>query len=274
MPRLTDTTPEADRVLAEVYRRMPPGRKWRILREELRRVRLLYDLGYRRRHPEATADQARLAWLVEMVGPIRLPSSSEVTTVDVPIEQLETLRTVVAAFDRLGMPYVLGGSIASTLHGTPRQTRDADVAVDPFPARASEFVACFGEPYYVSEEAVRRAIADRSSFNIINTETGFKVDVFVHKGRPFDRSVMGRRSPVPLPDMEGQSIQVASAEDVVLLKLEWFRLGGETSDRQWGDVLGVLRAQAGMLDEGYLDRWAKELGVSDLLGKARGEASS
>jgi hypothetical protein len=276
MPRLSDTTPEADRVLAEVYRRMTPERKWRILREELRRVRLFFDVGYHRRNPGVTPQQARRDWLAAVLGPmIPLPQEGpEVSTVDVPIEQLQTLRDVTAAFNRLGMAYVLGGSIASTLHGTPRETRDADVSVDPFPGLVSEFVSCFGDPYYISEDAVRRAIAERSSFNIITTETGFKVDVFVLKGRSFDRSLLERRASFVVPDSAGESIQVASAEDVILLKLEWYRLGGESSDRQWGDVLGVLRAQDGRLDDAYLDRWAGELGVSDLLGKARGEAAS
>ena len=101
----------------------------------------------------------------------------------------------------------------------------------------------------------------------------FKVDVFVQKARPFDQNLLARRMTRTDLDPSGRPVPILSAEDVLLHKLEWFRLGGETSDRQWGDVLGVLRVQAGRLDDGYLDRWAAELGVADLLAKARAAAA-
>ncbi|WP_169980656.1 hypothetical protein [Tautonia rosea] len=134
MPRLSDTTPEAERVLAEAYRRMPAERKWRIVREELRRIRLLHDFGYLRRHPEATPDQIRRAWVEALLGPISLFDLPEVPFANAPIEQLETLRDVISALDRLGIAHALGGSLASAVHGAVRATRDADLALDHWAA--------------------------------------------------------------------------------------------------------------------------------------------
>ncbi len=191
---------------------------------------------------------------------------------DRPVDNLDVVREVMAAFTRLGIAYALGGSWASSFYGEPRSTRDADVTVEPFPGREAAFVASFGPDYYVSPDAVSQAIRETRSFNIINTIAGFKVDVFVRKDGAFDRSVMGRRVPITAPSDPWHPLVMISPEDSVLLKLEWYRLGNEASERQWLDILGVLRVQAGRLDEAYLDRWAADLGVADLLGEARRDA--
>ena len=108
-----------------------------------------------------------------------------------------------------------------------------------------------------------------SYFNLINTTTGFKVDLFIRKDRPFDQSVMSRRRGYVLPGVAEQPIQVVSPEDIILLKLEWYRLGDESSPQQWQDVLGVFQTQGPALDQAYLDAWAPELGVADLLARLR-----
>ena len=176
----------------------------------------------------------------------------------------QVLCEVVAALDELGIRYALGGSMASSLHGTMRFTFDADILIEPLPGCEEDFVARFALPYDVSLEAVRRAVRDRASFNVIHTETGFKVDFFIQK-RAFDQSVLTRRMPSETP--QGR-IEIVSPEDIILLKLEWYRLGNEASERQWEDVLGVVRVQGDRLDRAYLDQWARELGVSDLLERA------
>ena len=112
-------------------------------------------------------------------------------------------------------------------------------------------------------------MAARRSFNVIHLESMMKVDVFVSRQRPFDRSTFDRLTREYL-DAAGSAPThpVPRAEDIVLLKLEWFRAGGEVSDRQWGDILGVLKAMQRTIDREYLSRWAAELGVSDLLDRA------
>ena len=189
-------------------------------------------------------------------------------------ENLRVIQEVTSIFSALGIAYALGGSMASSLLGKPRFTVDADLTAEPFPGKEQEFVAKFGSDYYISLPAVQQAVQQRACFNIIHTPSGFKVDVFVRKDRPFEHSVMSRRRTAPVADCPGETIVLVSPEDIILLKLEWFRIGGGISDRQWSDILGVLKVQAGNLDEAYLDFWAIDLNVSDLLVRARQESHS
>lgn len=186
-------------------------------------------------------------------------------------ENVAIVQEVASILDRLEIPYAVGGSWASSLLGKPRLTHDVDMTVEPFPGKETAFCACFSDDYYVSLPMIQDAIRRRSSFNIIHWPSAFKADLFVRKDRAFDASVLARRRLHPLA--EGRSLTLVSPEDVILLKLEWYRLGGGTSERQLEDVRGVLQMQAGKLDQAYLDHWAADLGVSDLLQRARQESS-
>ena len=120
-------------------------------------------------------------------------------------------------------------------------------------------------PYYISEPMIRSAIERRSSFNLIHLATMFKVDVFVIKNRPFDQLAMERAVLTKLLLPEPLELPIASPEDIVLAKLEWYRKGGEVSERQWRDVLGILKVRAEQLDLDYLWYWSREINVDDLL---------
>jgi hypothetical protein len=267
---LTDTSPEAERVLIEVYRRMSPGRKWLLMGQAYWDARLLHAAGVRLRNPAATPRDVLVDWLTNQLGctlPVPVPES----VMEQPLSNLSEVRAVAGILERFHIPYALGGSMASSVHGINRHTADADITVEPFPGRETEFAAAFGEDYYVSLPAVEDAVRRRSSFNIIHTTTGFKLDFFVRSDDPFERSALDRRVSLDFPDAPGQPLPVQSPEDVILFKLRWYRLGNETSEQQWKDVLGVLNVQAGKLDEGYLDEWAPRLGVEDLLARARQE---
>jgi hypothetical protein len=268
--RLTDTSAEVEQVVREAYRRMPFARKWAQLGAIYDTARVLHAARVRERQPTATVADVAAAWResVPHAGRHVLPRSTAMLGQP---ENLRVVGAVVAILTNLGIPYALGGSWASSLLGKMRFTYDADLSVEPFPGKEEAFCAAFGEDYYVSLPAVRQANRQRGSFNVVHTPSAFKVDVFVQKDRPFDRAVMARRRAYPLPE-GGQEIVCVSAEDVILLKLEWYRLGGEASQRQWEDVQGVLQVQADRLDRAYLDTWAADLGVADLLARARQEA--
>jgi len=266
MKLLDDTQPEARRVLIDAYRRMSPARKWQIVEDAFQRVRLLHASGFRLRHPSASAAEIHDHWLQSRLG--HLPPR-ELAVTHTMNESLQVLREVLQVFRDLSIDYAIGGSMASSLYGVPRQTDDADITVAPFPGREAKFAARFGEDYYVALESIRQAMHGDSSFNIIHLPTGFKIDAFVLKDRPFEMEAFKRRREHALTEATGDRVVVLSPEDVILFKLDWYRIGAETSDRQWSDILGVLRVQAGRLDETYLDHWANELSLNDLLRRVR-----
>ena len=186
---------------------------------------------------------------------------------------LAALSPVVDALERLGVTYLIGGSVASSVHGTARSTMDVDLVADMALPHVGPFVAALGDAFYADDQSIRDAIANRSSFNVIHMATAVKVDVFVPKNRPYDREALRRRTPESLEESPGaRSFQFASAEDIVLAKLDWFQRGGRVSERQWTDILGVMRVQASALDLVYLQRWAPALSVTDLLDRALAEA--
>jgi hypothetical protein len=274
MRGLSDTSPEAQRVFEEAQRALPLWRKWEVLGDLYRLGRRLHAAGVLSRSPDATPAQVRDDWMARNLGAaLAAPVPRGDPGTSTPAESSPAVEFVAQVLDELGIAYALSGSLASSLYGVTRNTIDADVCAEPFVGKESEFVARFGHDYYVSLDAVRAAVRDRSGFNIIQTTTGFKVDIFVRKDRPFERGLLQRRRRLVLPGSPGRSIDVVAPEDIVLQKLEWYRLGNEASERQWSDILGVLRIQAGQLDPDYLDRWAGSLGVRDLLERARAEAS-
>jgi hypothetical protein len=146
--------------------------------------------------------------------------------------------------------------------------------VTPFPGKIHDLIASLEPTWYVSEQAVQEAHQRHSSFNVINTLTGFKADLFVCPDGGFDAEAFARRIPATLPDLPEAPVFTLTAEDILLHKLRWYRLGEEVSEQQWQDVLGVLRTQTGRLDVSYLDHWAGEIGVADLLVRARRECGA
>ena len=175
---------------------------------------------------------------------------------------------VTGVLEKLGIPYLIGGSLASTLYGMVRTTQDSDIVAEMRSEHIQPFIASLQNEFYMDEEMIAESIQRNSSFNILHRETMFKVDIFIPRQRPFHRSQLARAKKQTFSTDPEVSARFSSAEDTILSKLEWYRMGGEVSERQWRDVLGVLKIRVGALDLDYLREWAKELKVSDLLQKA------
>jgi hypothetical protein len=273
MPLPTDTSSDSQRFLTDVHRHMSLGRKWHLLGETFSVARSLHAAGIRMRQPDVTSASIRQQWLTTQFGYDGRGNVAGTAMTEVN-QNLTVLCDVMRVFTELEIPHALGGSMASSLYGMARFTRDADMTVEPFAGKEEAFAAALGPNYYLSLPAIRQAVCQRSSFNVIQTLEGFKVDVFVRKDEPFEMSAVGRRVTLNVPGIPAQVLTVLTAEDVVLFKLRWYRMGDEVSEQQWNDVLGVLRVQAGKLDAGYLEHWAASVGVADLLARARTEAAT
>ncbi len=175
------------------------------------------------------------------------------------------LSPVSSALNTLGIRHYVGGSVASSFHGASRSTMDVDVVADMTESVVSEFLKCFDRDFYVSESAIRDAIRRKSCFNLIHLPTSFKVDVFVSRQRPFDVAAMNRATVELLGDSQSLKIHVATAEDAIISKLEWYRKTNETSERQWDDVTRLLKLLGDRADLEYLKMSAESVGVQDLL---------
>jgi hypothetical protein len=189
-----------------------------------------------------------------------------------PSEIFQVTRKVAAAFEAAGMHYFLGGSVASALYGEARSTRDIDFVAAMLPTQVARFVSALGKEFYVDEAAITVAVNSRRSFNVIHLDTMVRADVFVFKADAFGNSQFARRTSKRLSADDDALIHVASAEDTILAKLQWYRDSGSVSDRQWNDVLGVLKVQGQALDRAYLEEWARELVITDLLHRAVDDA--
>ena len=182
-----------------------------------------------------------------------------------------TLDPVAAALSQLNVPFYICGSVASSVLGEPRSTLDIDLVADLQESQVETFVALLGDQFYADAAPMREAIRRRSSFNLIHQETFLKVDIFLPKQRAFDREQLRRRQ-MHILEENAPEYPVATPEDVLLSKLEWFRLGGEVSERQWRDITGVLKVNCFDIDIEYLEHWAKELLIDDLLVRAFDES--
>jgi hypothetical protein len=188
------------------------------------------------------------------------------------LNETQIITMVARRLEEARIPYYIGGGIASINYGEPRLTNDADIVIRIGPFHIPNFVKAFEADFVVSADAVQDALARRYAFNIIHVETAFKIDLYpISDEDEMELAAFARRQ---LVDIGAGEIWMATAEDVVLAKLRWFRKGGEVSEKQWRDVLGVLKVQGNNLDFAYLGQMAARFGLANLLARAREDAGS
>lgn len=189
------------------------------------------------------------------------------TTTSAPLDAIDVARQVAAAIEAAGGAYFVGGSLASSLQGEPRATNDIDIVLELPLGRITELVRALGPDFEVDTDMLRDALLHGRSCNVFYLPSVMKVDLFAVGPDPYDEAEFARRRAVPVRS-SGETLILKSPEDTVLRKLLWYRAGGEVSDRQWRDVVEVLRVNQGALDTAYLSAWSQRLGLGELLQRA------
>jgi len=172
----------------------------------------------------------------------------------------DSLQLVLSKLDQHEIHYMVTGSFAGNVHGVPRTTYDVDIVIETSQRSLEGFLQSLGEGFYADPESAREARTNRTMFNLIHLETGFKIDLIVKKDRPFSQQEFSRREKI---SFLGQPCWFATAEDVILAKLEWAK--GTKSEKQFADAMNIAKVQGRRLDAGYLKKWARELGVQEAL---------
>ena len=185
-------------------------------------------------------------------------------TPDEPLDPVAIALDVGSRLDALGVDWVTGGSLASSVHGEPRATQDVDMVVALRPRHVKSLVDALSRHYHIDLDEVREAVRTGLSFNAIHFASSTKVDFFVAGDDAFEAERLASRQKVETPN---GILFVDTAEHTLLRKLEWYRRGGEVSERQWRDVQAIVRIQGDRLDHARLHQWAARLGVSDLLNR-------
>lgn len=186
---------------------------------------------------------------------------------------LSALQPVVNVLEKLSIPYYIGGSIASSVYGTARATMDIDIVANVKLNHIDLLIQELGKSYYIDGDMIKNAIEDSSSFNLIHLETSIKIDVFVFKNIPYQQSAFERKVK---DNFEGDDTKAefyfSSPGDIIISELQLYELGGKVSERQWLDVVGVIKVQTDSLDKNYLQNWTKKLGIHELLKNAFDDA--
>jgi hypothetical protein len=180
---------------------------------------------------------------------------------------IEAALCVAEALESCGLRYLVGGSIASSVGGEPRFTKDVDMVIEIAETDVDRFIEALGSEFYADSVAVRRAVRLKSVANVIHQPSSAKVDLFVAGGSVLDVQQLDRRTRAQVSSNPSRYLYVYTPEDILLQKLRGFRLGGEVSDQQWRDVLSVLLVQGRAIDRDYLQGAAAQLGVTDLLDR-------
>ncbi len=279
-PQAIDTSVEADVLMFQLLRQLTPQQKVQRVRAFNQSVRRLSLLGIEKQYPHATEVKIRQEFIKRCLGAewinVLLDSANsrdgEKIMIGDPITLAQKIAEILLPLD---IPYLVGGSVASSLWGENRSTQDLDMVIALDAETAPQLIEVMTGEFYISESAVQEAIQKskttprEASFNVIHLPSIEKVDIFImNKDDPFSNSVMSRRQLYDIGNsLDGSEagIYIYSPEDIVLQKLSWYKLIPDGSQKQWRDVLGVLKVQGEGIDRVYLNQWARELQLTELL---------
>jgi len=272
-----DTDGATERLQVLLWQRMSPGESLRSAAGACTATLELCLTGISIRAPAADENHrfltlARIRLGTDLAarayhGPLRR-EEGDVTS----LNPIDVALLVAGVLEGCGLRYVLGGSLASSVSGEPRSTLDVDLMVDISEGEVPCVIEGLGTAFHAEHEGFTRAIRAHSSVNVIHLPTATKVDLFVMGASPIEPQQMDRRIKVQITGRPGTELYVYTPEDILLQKLRWYRMGRETSDRQWRDILGIAAVQAESLDLPYLRTAAAQIEVSDLLQRALSEA--
>lgn len=257
LPR--DTHIDSYELQLHLYGAMSLDRKGAIAAQLSDAIRRVAWSGIQQRHPEYSGTEAFQALVALLFGEPACPSRP-MGSCEAVLDVTPFLSRLVGALDQAGVPSMLAGSFASSMHGAPRATRDIDLVIDPTSDSLDSLVDRLArEDFYLDPDVAKAEFRRRGQFNVIDPATAWKADLIYRKARAFSNAEFERRTPVTLL---GTSLFVATAEDTILAKLEWAKLG--QSEQQLNDVRGIVVAQADALDRAYVERWLDALGVRAL----------
>ena len=267
----TDTDAGIQRLLVTLWRELGPAGRLGRAASATAAVNALAWAGARERHETTVAQRRAFADVKLGCQAARLAYSQGLVPVpgaEAWMDHLAVVWLVVRALDACGTPYVVGGSLASSVSGEPRATLDADLMIDLRAPSIQCLIDALGDDFYADGDALARAVRDTSSANIVHRPTATKVDLFIMGATPIEGEQMRRRRAIPLETPPGARLYVYTPEDILLQKLRWFRLGHESSERQWRDIASIFAVQGERLDLEYLREAAAVISVHDLLERA------
>lgn len=272
-----DTSAEVERLQVRAWREMAVEAKASQAAAASAAIEQLAVAGICGRNPDATDAACGLELALLKIGrqlthAVYVRGGAAAPRIGAVMDPLAVVLLVARAVEACGLRYVVGGSLASSVSGEPRATLDADVMVDLRPESIACLVAALGGDFHADADALARAVRERTSVNLIHLPSAAKVDLFVMGATPIEARQMERRQKIAVGSPPRAELYIYTAEDILLQKLRWFRRGGEVSDRQWRDVLGIVLVQGQRLDRDYLRGAASAIDVLDLLDRAFREA--
>jgi hypothetical protein len=256
-----DTPLELETVQLELFKKASPAKRFALMSSFSKTLR---QASLRQLEQRLSPLEARLEWIKLHYGEAvaknlqgkLLVSRSTVN------ETEKALQRLVSVFQQLKISYRIVGSVASSAQGMMRATLDVDMVAALESGHIPQLTSRLKNHYHVDEELAGEAIRRGSSFNLIHLETMIKIDIFILGKRPYDQVSFGRER---LETLDGLTLSFKTPEDVILGKLEWFVQTDKTSERQWQDVIGLMKVQGDALDVEYMRTWAAELSVLELL---------